>query len=443
MKLRQGKVVLVAAMAMLVAGSVVSAQEPSSLSLGEALAIAGQENPGMLAAAAMAESAEGGIQVAKAKLLPTLSLTASYNSLDGDAYFARLLAPPQPGQPPAEGVDVGEFDSTTLAILNLSQVIYAGGAHRAAVAGSRLEAQIASAELQGQQLDLDLAVTRAYYTTLLATRRLEVAGKNITRSEENLAVVKRRLAEEEALQAELLGAEAHLAADRHGLLQAENAASLSRLALSQLLGRDLPADVRLTDSLDGPEFQLSQEECVSRALDATPRLQAAGLRRELAVTQLARARALRKPKLELQGLYSWLDNEMLFKGTYYGVALNLSIPFLQDFTAGAGALGQARAQLSAAKSQQRDQESQVRLAVGQAIRRLQESYLAIVAAEKNLAYHREQHRVTESAFQEQLVTFADVLDNHVDLSQAELALVGAQYEARIAEAELKKIIGER
>ncbi len=99
--------------------------------------------------------------------------------------------------------------------------------------------------------------------------------------------------------------------------------------------------------------------------------------------------------------------------------------------------------MTAAENQERQLESQVRLAVAQAVRRLQQCYQAIAAAEQYLAYHRERYRITESAFQEQLATFADVLENHVELSEAELGLFMAQYEARIAEAELKKIVGER
>jgi outer membrane protein TolC len=58
-----------------------------------------------------------------------------------------------------------------------------------------------------------------------------------------------------------------------------------------------------------------------------------------------------------------------------------------------------------------------------------------------LKYQVEYHRVTRSAFREQLATFSEVLDRRDDLSKAELALFSAHFEARMAEAELRRLIG--
>ena len=76
-----------------------------------------------------------------------------------------------------------------------------------------------------------------------------------------------------------------------------------------------------------------------------------------------------------------------------------------------------------------------------AYRALDQSLAAIDAAIKNLDYHRERYRVTRSGYREEMVTFAEVLDRHDDLRQAELGLSAALFEARIQEAEIRRLAG--
>ena len=67
---------------------------------------------------------------------------------------------------------------------------------------------------------------------------------------------------------------------------------------------------------------------------------------------------------------------------------------------------------------------------------------AVDAARKNLEYHSERYRVTQSAYREEMATFSEVLDSHDDLRQAELALSGALFETRIQEAEIRRLAGD-
>jgi len=108
------------------------------------------------------------------------------------------------------------------------------------------------------------------------------------------------------------------------------------------------------------------------------------------------------------------------------------------------ALGEAERRfraVQAAESALAETRSAVLLAARHALSEAQEANQAVAVAEQNQRYHQEKYRVTSSAFAESLATFDDLLDDHVELAEAELALYQAQYQARLKEAEARRLIG--
>jgi len=416
-----------------------SASRAEDVSLSDAIDAALQDNYQLRAAHEGVTAAEGSIQFARSNYLPTMDLIGSWGRNDGEVMYARFIGPPQA---PGAGTDVGEFDSTKAGAIKLSQVAYAGGAYKAGVEAARLEHEIAKLDVEAASQDLRLAVTRDYYSVLLAEKTVEVARGIVTRSQENLAAVERLAREREALQADLLGAQAQLASDEHGLLKAENDLTLAKLTLNRTLGRELSAELELTDSLLGPAQNHADSEVVSQALEHNPALQRATLELELADAATREASSLRKPKLQVNGLYQYINNESFYVGSVYSLGVSISVPFFADFKAASGAVGSARAQRSAAEHIQHETSSGVQLQAREANRRLQQAYAGIKAAEKNVEYQKERYRTTLSSFGEQLATFSDVLTDHTALFQAELRLLGTQYKARLAEAELERAIGK-
>ncbi len=426
-------------LALLLAALPAAAQ--STLSLDDARRIARGESFRLKAAGQAAAAAAGGVRSARAELLPSLSAVATHVDYDGDVFYARFINPLQPGtpNPAAEPTDVGDFSSSRAGVLKLSQPLYAGGALLSRVRASRIEEEIAEAEVRQQQLDLDFEVTQAYYDVLLADRSVGVAGDSVRRSEESLETVRRRRAEEEALKVEELAAETQLARDRHRLRSAEGDRRFAHLALDRLLVRTAGDETRLSDPLEAPERRLDEEETVRRALEGHPALARGELRLTLAEEAVKAARAHYKPKLELEGYHAWIDSETFFEGTTFGFDLKVSIPFFRDAAAGGGAAARAAAGRELEASQHQELASQVRLLARQAVRRVEDAYGAIEVARTALEYQQEKHRVTASAFREQLATADQLLTEQAALAEAQLRLYGAHHAARLAEAELDRV----
>jgi outer membrane protein TolC len=208
-----------------------------------------------------------------------------------------------------------------------------------------------------------------------------------------------------------------------------------------LLGRPQENELKLSDVLEGPLQVPPEATGVEEAAAANPGVRMAGLGVEQADAALGSARSLSRPKLELSAIYTWIDNELFFEGQYAGAVVNLSIPFFQDIRAGSAAKKQARAQKTRADAMLADAKSAVELQAIAAYRGLEEKLAAVEAARKNLEYHRERFRVTQSGYREEMVTFSEVLDRHDDLRQAELGLFGALFQTRVQEAEIRRLTG--
>lgn len=419
-----------------------AATEPE-LSPEEAVRMALDRSHLLAASGQAVAAAVAGERVAKAELLPELAATGFWADYQGDVYYARFINPAAPGtaNPQAPPTDAGDFSSTQVGLVKLSQPLYSGGALRAGLEASRLEGRVAEQKLRQARLDLAYQVRAAYYGVLLADRAVEVARQSVERSEETVRAVEKRREAEEALAVEALGAGSQLARDRHGLVAAENEARFARLALNRLLGRPPDAVYVLNGKLEGELRPLDEEEAVRSAL-ASPGVEEAKLRVSLAETQRKAARSHLKPKIALEAFYTWIDNETLLKGTQYGAVVNVSIPFAKDVAAGAGEKVRSAAQQKLAESSLEELLSVVELQARQAVRQTQEAYGAVEVLRQALAYQQEKYRVTASAFREKLATTEVMLEEHTALAEADLELDRALYQARLSEAQLLKVVGE-
>jgi outer membrane protein TolC len=407
------------------------------LSLSDALEIALADSPQVAAARADVEFAEHGLRAAGSASWPTLAVSGSYGSFSGDVLYGRFI----PGVPGDGAMPVDPYDRNATAAVELKQVLYAGGAIDAAKRASGVESRLAEEGLRKQRLELSYQVARAYFEVLLAEGRAEVARGSIERSQASLDLIEARFAEEEALKVELLGAEGQLAADQLALLEATNDLELARRSLNRLLGRPQEAELGLSGSLDDRLQVPAEAKAVEDATAASPGVRMAGLGLEGADAALGNAQSLSRPKIELSAVYTWINNELFFEGEYAGAVINLSIPFFQDVKAASAEKQRARAQKARAEAALSEATAAVELQTVAAYRGLDENMTAIKTARKNLEYHRERYRVTQSGYREQMVTFSEVLEGHEKLRQAELALSGALFATRIQEAEILRLVG--
>ncbi len=414
------------------------AAHSQGMTLAQAVAEAKSQSFVIRASTFGVEASESATLAARADYLPTLSLLGSASRYDGDILYNRFVGPPGLEAP---AIPAAPFDTTASGLLTLSQVLYAGGGIGARVDAQRTQTEMARDELESRTNQLGFDVTKAFYDVLLAERALDVARSSIERSQQNLTEVRGRRAEDEALEVDLLGAESRLAADQYELIKAQNRLELAHRAFNHRLAREASTPVQLSGDLADAAVSLDQSGVNERALANSHQIHQAELAVELADSMLRGAKSHFKPKLQLRAFYSYLDNEMFFNGSYWGGSIGFSIPFFQDVRAGKGAAAEAKARRALEESRLAEARSGVSIQIERSLQAVEEAETAVELAIKTLEYHRERYRVGNVAFREQLATFSDLLEDHASLRQAELDVLTAMHQARLAEAEVIRLIG--
>ena len=292
-------------------------------------------------------------------------------------------------------------------------------------------------------MNLTFDVTKAYYDVLVADKAVQVAETALQRSERNVGEVKKRYEEQEALKVEVVGVESRIEADRQTLLAARNELAIAKMTLNRLLERDFSTAVEPMGNLESMSEPPSPETALQLASDHNPSLRKARLQVELADTGISRARSYYLPKVQVQGSFSYIDNETSFQGITYGGTLGVTVPFFQDVWMGYGSMGQARAQKQAAEDALRQTTTAVELQVRQASLQVDQARKMIAVAKGQVDYYGERYRVAQTSFREQLSTFKDVLDDHVLLLDNELNYARAKHGYLVALAQLNRAIGQQ
>ncbi len=302
---------------------------------------------------------------------------------------------------------------------------------------------------RAQQL-LDVQVAVRFYEAAVASRLVQARALQVKSGEALTNRVARLAAEGYASPAERARAEARLAADRHALLQAENARVKARQALADIL-RLWPLAVfevdgeSLVDAMgdNAPVLAADEEAALAEAV-----WQALLNRRDLRAAD--ETLALRKAQV-VEALAGFLPNVIAGGG---GASLSLESVALRGW---AGSLTgvwsvfggfrtvqeyrAARALREAEFRLNEDRMLAVVVSVADAWRTLREAQAIESVAAKAAAAAALDHGEAARRFDDGRETMATVLDKATAQDEAEVALVRARYAKTLAAVMLRQAMG--
>ncbi len=247
-----------------------AAQEPAApatLSLGEAIALARQNNPTFRATANNASVADWQAREAYGRFLPSLSL--------GSGFSYQAQGTPQFGN--FTGADVGIATTPTYYFssysIGMGMSLSGGTFFRAAQA--KANAGATDARIQAAAWTLASDVTRQYLAALRAKDEVGIAQSALESAQEAERLADSRQAAGAATRIDAAQAEVTRGRAEVALLQAENLARTERLRLLQQIGIDLERDVELTSEFGVFEPQWTVPDLIDTSLRASPQLLAA------------------------------------------------------------------------------------------------------------------------------------------------------------------------
>ncbi|HYL12183.1 MAG TPA: TolC family protein [Terriglobales bacterium] len=226
------------------------AQEPTALSLQQAVTIALEKNPLRKAAIADTEAASAGVREARSSLFPhlTFSETAMLGNDPVYVFGSKLrrqrftvadfslnkLNTPTP---------FGDFDTSLGARWNLfdSFVSWRG------VKRAKLANQATACQLDRTDQEIVYQVVEAYYAVLLAGKQVEVDEHALKTTQSIMDRSQARFDSGVAVESDLLSAKVRLAGRQQHLIRAKNNFSLAQTQLNTAMGISADSSFKITE----------------------------------------------------------------------------------------------------------------------------------------------------------------------------------------------------
>jgi OMF family outer membrane factor len=329
------------------------------------------------------------------------------------------------------------------------QAIFDGGARKAAISGAIAGAHSAQSRYRSVEKDVDLDVRGRYAEFLAAESEIAIRRSGIERLKSYRTSLQSRKRSGQGVAADILKTDVRLSIEQADTLEAERRLDQARIELNDLLGRD-PVSALALHPMDPPAAPPAREP---DPWANGPEVQEAKAAVELAVSELALARAERRPHLFVSadaGLWGsdttrWVPRELaashpgatfsdrVSRDAGYSLALSFSWPLWDSGAAKAResqahlALEQSRREETARRRESRLQWERARAARENLLRQIEVLSKASPDA-------RDSALEAESRYRGGTATSLEVLEAFTTSIDAEVRLADATARYRLAEA---------
>lgn len=393
-------------------------------SLKDAIAMAYQTNPTLLAQRANQRALDETVVQARAGLRPTLSIGASANYQHNDIF----------------GV-TSESDTGGVSV-DLSQTLYSGGRIGHGISAAEASVMAGRENLREVEQQVIAQVIQAYADVVRDTEILRIRRDNLGVLQRQQEEASARFEVGEITRTDVAQAEARLAQSEAELATAQAQLSTSRAAYAAVVGQ---APGTLEDMPVLPGVPTDFDLALDTALEENPGIRAALYNLAAAEYGVAEARSAYMPSARLSGSYggSTLDlgsPSQIGDRRSFQTGVSVSVPL---FTGGMNAsrVAQARERANAAQIGVEGERRQVLQAISS-------SYAQAISARSTLEAGREAVRAAsvaaEGVRQEAQVglrTTLDVLNQELELRSAQVSLAAARRNEYVAQANLLSAMG--
>jgi len=417
----------------------------SPLTLGEAMLLALQHNPGLKAAGLTVETAEADVAKARARFLPQVHFSEGYNFSDNptQVFMSKLnqrvftnqdfllnnLNYPKP---------YGNFRAG----LSMSQPLFQAGEAYLGYQQAQLGREMAAAYLLSVRQQLMFQVTRAYFGLQLAQESLQVIRQAKETAAQHLKIAQSRFNAGTTVRADVLSAEVHLAKLTQEELTASGQVKIAQSGLGMIVGlfevgnRPLAPVPREAAPLPPGLTNLQQT-----AQEQRPDLKSLELAARVARQEYSKARLNYLPRLKVMAEYD-VDQRRLFgpNADSYTVMAVLNLNLFNGL-ADLARVRESRAKESQAREVKRELEDRVRHQVTETIQNLSTAHERLQVAGTAVAHARESLRLIRLRYQEGLTILVDLLTAEDATKNAELSRVTALFDTYLAQAGLDLALG--
>jgi len=410
---------------------------PDRLTLDQAITLALQAHPSIVAARGTSLVQEARLGQVRADLYPRFDLTAGYRR--ATANFAPTSQTGSSLNRIATGGTSNETFNNYSAGLSIQQRIFDFGRTGAAVEAARegLKARRFDEEATVENVVVNVKV--AYFGLLGERHLVRVSEETVRQFEQHLRQAEGFFKIGTRPKFDVTKAEVDLTNAQLNLIRARNAAEVARVTLANAIGLPDRPIVELEELLDFKKVEITEREALDEALQRRPELLSLAASRRAGEASVRQAARSHFPVLSGLADYTYRGQEFPLVWNW-DVGLNLTFPLFSGYLL-KSQLAEARANLMTIEADQESLRQSILLEVRQAYLNLQEagervglSNLVVRQAEENLA-------LANGRFQAGIGNSVERTDAQVLLTNARTQQIQALYDYKVDEAHLEKAMG--
>lgn len=412
--------------------------ERLKLDLMKAIDMAMENNPGIMEARDSAQSAYHGLGVANSLNSPRLSAGYSLTQLDQQPYSA------------GTGTKIPVEDKTNFSWdITASQPLFTGFAITSQCGIASKTHEISKFNIELVRADTCYLAKKAYISKLLAEKMVKVAEDSVESLKSHEADAQKFYGQGMIPYSDVLKARVGLASAIHNLENARSEEEISTQSLGLVLNiQDInEKDLVLKDLSvlpDKPEWVKFDDKA---AFDERPEMKILKLQSAMIDDQIRLSESSFYPKVYLLGKYEQNGKDIGTTEHNYRNRFNTSLRIQADWTLFEG--GKTLSERSSLKSQKRalsqriaGLENRIRLDLTESLSKLRVAEANYKTASSALGQAKENWRITNLQFTQQMATASDVLDARFFLSRTETDYYRSLYGCHLAMAAYVRALGK-
>jgi outer membrane protein len=410
-------------------GTVELPEQP--LDLERAIALALQNNHTIREFEEDVGIAGDGVSAALSAFLPRLSAGYTYNRRDNP-----------PGMHTAVGPFIVGEEESQRANVTLMMNVWDFGRSLGTYNQARLGEDMAELTLKRLNQQVIFQVTKVYFEILRAKKAELIAEESLAQAKSHLSMAKSFFKQAIVDKNDVLRAELRVAEIEHSLIRANNFVELATAGFNMVLGIDPHYRTEIAVREDVPPFRTTLAGSLELATANRHEFSLIKKKVEFEKEGLTVARSAHYPRIYVAGGYNRLEDDyQLHKDVWMG-----EVGIQVDLFSG----GKASADVRAARKTIRKAEETAREVCDEIGFQVKSAYLAVTEAQKRIEVMekaveqaKENLRLMNNKYKQNVVTSTDVVDAEALLTRAQNDYYNAIYDYNIAMAQLENAIGKK
>jgi outer membrane protein len=408
--------------------------KPSPLSLQEVVKIALEANLDVQTSNRETEAAEYAKKKSRTNFFPVLNTTYQYkrNEKEIRSPFVGIITPKE-----RYGLSA-----------SISQPLFSGFSITNQYKVAELNLDLTKANKKRVRQDVALEATKAYFEILKAEKLLGVSKETVNQVSVQTDVVNNFYQVGMSPLNDLLESQVLLATAKQEVVFAKSALDIARSYMNTLLRQPIHRPIEIVDMLDYKPFEFDLDFCIRTALEKRIELKMADIEIELAEKDILLAKKNYYPTINLQGTYYRVGTEWDVSGgedigdvDTWDITAIASWDFWEWGKTSYGTREQ-KSRRSQAILNRSKIEDRIQFSVTQAYLQMQTSEKNIITIETAIEQAKENVRINEERYKEQVATSTDVLTAQTLLFRTMNNYYRALYDFQIAKASLYREIGQ-